>query len=195
MQLLHRHLDRLHRQYRGAEQPLGIRLAVIGEPAIVGAACGCRALRVFYRAEEKPKARIQEGRVDSVGVHVGDTRVWVKAAAPAFGVGYALGIDSSRACADRAESAEPNFLLAAAEVEGVVAFDLEDFAASFGNDQFGTIVAKSRVTVTFPQVRWFMNVTVCVDDVIFHCVHLARFVRNFAGLSAFRYGNYDIDMR
>src|SRR6266852_4977932 len=121
-------------------------------------------------------------------------------AAPTFRVGYTLRIDSSRACADRAESAEPNFLLAAAEVEGVVAFDLEDFAASFGNDQFGTIVAKSRVTVIFPQIGWFKNVTVSVDDVIFHCVHLARFVWDFAGLSAFRYsgfryGNYDIDMR
>src|SRR5260370_41468194 len=91
-----------------------------------------------------------------------------------------MGLDVSRECGGGSQSAERNFLLAAAEIEGVVAFDLEDFSAAFGNDQFGTIVAKSRVTVTFPQVRWFKNVTVSVDDLIFHCVHLARFVRDFA---------------
>src|SRR5439155_1570036 len=72
--LVDRQLDRLHRQHRDAEQPLGVRLAVIGQPAVVGAAHRGGKARVLDGAREQAETGIEEGGVDAVGIHVHEGR-------------------------------------------------------------------------------------------------------------------------
>jgi hypothetical protein len=70
--LLDRELDRLHRQHRDPEQPVGVGLAVIGEPTVIGAAHRGREPGLLNGAGEQAEARVEESGVDPVGIHVND---------------------------------------------------------------------------------------------------------------------------
>jgi hypothetical protein len=74
-------------KHRHPKQPIGVRLAVIGEPAVVGAIQRRREFRVLDPAEAEAEARIQERSVDTVEVHVGDALVRVETARPTLFVG------------------------------------------------------------------------------------------------------------
>src|SRR5262249_32906286 len=56
----------------------------------------------------------------------------------------------------------------ASEVDSIVAFDNEDFAAIFGGYEPWACRAELRIDVTLPQVGWFEDVTIGVDDVVIH---------------------------
>ena len=84
--LLDGELDRLHRQHGHAEEAVGIGLAVVGEPAVVGAAHGGGQLGLLDRAGEEADARIEERGVDAVQVHVGNAGVRIEAALAAVDV-------------------------------------------------------------------------------------------------------------
>ena len=101
-----REIDILHRQHRHAEQPVRIGLAVIGEPAVIGTAHRGGELRIVDRAGEQPDARVKEGGIDTVGIHVRDARVRVEAAGLAVLVGHRVGLDDALARADRADTAD-----------------------------------------------------------------------------------------
>ena len=168
-------LDRgLHRQHRRPEQPVGVRLAVIREPAVVGAAGRRRGVRVFHPAQEQSEARVEEGGVDSFAVHVDDARVRIETALAPFEVRHA-GVDLAVARADRAEHAERRRLLAAAPQAEVEAFVDEEALVAFGvDDEFGAVVAVLGIDVPFPQIGRLQDVAVRVDDVVFtgHHIHL-----------------------
>ena len=106
--LVDRELDRLHRQHRDPEQAVGIGLAVIGEPAIVGAAHPGREAGILDGAGEQPEARVEESGVDAVGIHVDDAGVRVEPALLPFGIFEGVGLDRALPDADRAEAADPS---------------------------------------------------------------------------------------
>jgi len=63
--LLDRGLDRLHGQHGDAEQAVGVGLAVVGEPAVVGTAHRTGQAWILDRTDEQAEARIEEGRIDA----------------------------------------------------------------------------------------------------------------------------------
>ena len=104
--LLDREVDRLHRQHRDPEQPVGIRLAVIREPAVVGAAHRGGEVGILDRAGEQAEARVEERGVDPVSVHIDDAGVRVEPALAPVGIFQAVELDLALPDADRAEAAD-----------------------------------------------------------------------------------------
>ena len=156
-----RELDRLQWQHRHPEEPVGIRFAVIGEPAIVGAAGRRRELGVVDRTREQPEARIQKRRVDAVGIHVGDAGMRVEPAGLAVLIRHRVGLDHALSrpdCADPAD-AEP-------AVADRVLLDDEAFLAVLALDDARRPVAEFRVDVLVPQIERLEDVAVGVDDVV-----------------------------
>src|SRR5262245_43619330 len=152
--------NRLHRQHRDAEQAIRIRLAVIGEPAVVRAAHRGGEGGFGHRAGEEADARIEEGGVDPVEVHVRNPRVRVEAAAPAIDVFHGALIDRALPGPDGADHAEA---LGAAED---LALDEQAFLAVGVDDDPRRPVAEARVDVLVPQVYGLEDVTVGVDDLV-----------------------------
>ncbi len=159
--LLDRMLDRLHRHHRDAEQPVRVGLAVIGEPAVVGAAQRARQLRVVHRAGEQPHARIKKGGVDAVEVHVGDALVRVEPAGAALIVFHLGRLDRALA---RPDTADPAHALLAAEQ---LALDVELLGAGRGiDDKPRRPVAEFGVHVFVPEIERLQDVPIGIDDVI-----------------------------
>ena len=153
-------LNRLHRQHCDAEQPIGVRLAVIGEPAVVGAAQCSGEIRIVDRAGEEPHARIEEGGVDAVEVHVGDALMRVEPAGPAFLVFHRLGGHDTLA---RADPADPAHALLAPEH---LLLDQQHLLAVAVDHQLRRTVAVGRIEIVLPQGERLQNVAVGVDDVV-----------------------------
>src|SRR5215831_15420652 len=101
-----RKIDILHRQHRNAEQPIRIRLAIVGEPAVVGAAGRSGKLRIVDRAGEQPEAWIEKGGIDAVGIHVRDPLVRIEPAWLAVLVFHRIGGDDPLTRTDRANDAD-----------------------------------------------------------------------------------------
>ncbi len=161
LHLLDRVLDRLHRHHRDPEQPVRVRLAVIGEPAVVGAAQRARQLGVVHRAGEQPHARIEERGVDAVEVHVGDALMRIEPAGAALVVFHLGRLDRALA---RADAADPAHALLAAEQ---LALDVELFGAGRGVDnEPRRPVAELRVHVFVPEIERLQDVPIGIDDVI-----------------------------
>ena len=159
--LLDGQVDRLHRQHRHPEQPIGIGLAVVREPAIVGAAHPGREPRLLHRAREEAHARVEEGGVDAVQVHVRDAGVRVEPAGAPFHVLHrGFGGHLTLPGPDGADDAEA--LLAAQDLS----LDEEALLAVGVDDDPGRPLAKARVDVLVPDVHRFEHVAVGVDDVV-----------------------------
>src|SRR5438093_2550215 len=158
--LVDRQLDRLHRQHRDPEEALGIRLAVIGEPAVVGAAHRGGKAGILDGAREQAETGIEEGGIDAVGIHVDDARVWVEPAPAPFGIFQRAGLDDSLPDADGAQAADP------ARIAQQLAFDAQAFLAVFVDDKPRPALAEFGIDVLVPQIERLEDVTVRVDYVV-----------------------------
>ena len=78
--LLDRQLDRMQGQHGDAKEAIRIGLAVIRQPAVVGMVQRMHEPRILDASEGQSDARIEERRVDAVGIHVGDACVRIEAA-------------------------------------------------------------------------------------------------------------------
>ena len=65
-------------------------------------------------------------------------------------------------------------LLAAAEIDRVVMLDAENLETFGRGYQLRTTLAELRFDILLPQIGRFENMTIRVDDVVFHDVHLAH---------------------
>src|ERR1700704_3399170 len=154
--LVDRQLDRLHRQHRDPEQALGVRLAVIGEPAIVGAAHRGGEAGILDGAREQADTRIEEGGVDAVGIHVDDARVRVEPALAPLGIFQGVGLDDPLSDADGTQAADPP------RIAQHLAFDAQAFLAVFVDDEPRPALAEFGIDVLVPQVEGLEDVTVGV---------------------------------
>ena len=155
-----RQIDRLQWQHRHTEQAVGIRLAVIGEPAVISAAGRSGELGVMDRAGEQAEARIEEGGVDAVGIHIRDALVRIEPARLAVLILHRV-VDDTLPGADRADPAD-----AALAVADRVLLDDEPLFAVLLLDDPRRPVAERRVDVFVPEVQRLEDVTVGVDDVV-----------------------------
>ncbi len=156
-----REVDRLHRQHRDAEEAVGVGLAVIGEPAVVGAAGRGGQFGVVDRAGKEAEARIEKGGVDAVGIHVGDAGMRVEPARLAVLVFHRVGGNDALPRPDPADppDAEP-------PVADRVLLDDEPLLAVVAHDDARRPVAKFRVDVLVPKIERLEDVTVGIDDVV-----------------------------
>src|SRR5207245_2823830 len=161
--LVDRQLDRLHRQHRDPEQALGVRLAVIGKPAVVGVAHRGGEAGILDGAGEQAEARIEEGGVDAVGIHVDDARVRVETAFASFGVFQGAGLDDALSGAHGTQATDPP------RITQQLAFDAQAFLAIVVDDEPRPALAEFGIDVLVPQVEGLEDVAVGVD-----CVVLAR---------------------
>jgi hypothetical protein len=142
------------------KEAIRIGLAVVGEPAVVGAAHRRGERGLAHRAREEPHRRVEEGGVDAVEVHVGDPRVRVEAArAPVHELHRRL-VHLALPGADGADDVQP-FLAAQHLV-----FDEQALLAVGVDDDLGSAVAEAGVDVLVPDVHGLEDVTVGVDDVV-----------------------------
>ena len=158
--LLDRRVDRLHRQHGDAEQAVGIGLAVVGEPAVVGAAHRGGEGGIADRAGEQAEAGIEEGGVDAVEIHVGDAGVRIEAALASVLVVHRVGRDDALARADAADAAE-----AGAAAEDLV-LQQQALLAVLVLDQLRRALAVLRVHVVVPQRERLEHMPVGIDDVV-----------------------------
>src|SRR5579883_690828 len=171
--LFDRQFDRLQWQHRHPEQPVGIGLAVIGEPQIVGMAHRSREFGVVDRAGKQAKARIKESRIDAVGIHIGDALMRVEAAGLAVLVLHRVSGDHALARADRADAADTEL-----RVADRMLFDNQPLLAIFALDDFWRPVAELGRHVLVPEVERFENMAVGVDDVVLVAHYPAPFTVN-----------------
>src|SRR5208282_6738238 len=101
-----REVDRLQWQHRDTEQAVRIGLAIIGEPAVVGATRRSGELRVMYGAGEQAEARIKEGGIDAVQIHIGDALVRIEPTGLTVLVCHRVALDDTLPRADRADPAD-----------------------------------------------------------------------------------------
>ena len=167
-QLLGRQFDRLHRQHRDPEQPVGVRLAIIREPAVVGAAHRGGQFGVLDRAGEQTEAWVEERGVDPVEVHVHDAGVGIEAALAPVGVFQAVEPDLALPDADRPQAAD------AARITQQLAFDGEPFLAVVVDDEPRPAFPERGLDIVVPQRERLENVAVGVDGFIgpCHCLFL-----------------------
>ena len=156
-----RKVYRLHRQHRDAEQTVGIGLAVIGEPAIVGTAGRRRQLGVMDRPGKQAEARIEEHGVDAVGIHIGDAGMRVEPARLAFLVFHGIGSNDTLSGANRADPANAD-----PPVADLVLLDDEALLATVVLDDPRRPVTEFRVDVVVPKVERLEDVAIGIDDVI-----------------------------
>src|SRR5205085_12475056 len=136
-------------------------LAVIGEPAVVGAAQRARQRRIVHGAGEKTHARIEKGGIDPVQIHVGDALVRIEAAGAALIVFHLRRLDRALPRADAAYAAHP--LLTAEQLT----LDIELFLAGLRiDDEARRAVAILGIHVIVPEIERLQDVTIGVDDVI-----------------------------
>ncbi len=155
-----RQLDRLHRQHRDPEQPLRIGLAIIGEPAVIGAAHRGRHRRVIDRAGEEPEARIEKSGVDAVEIHVLDAGMRIEPALFPLGKFQAVELDCALADADRAEAADPP------RIAEQFAVDAHALLAVLVDHHARPALAKRRVHILLPQRERLEDMTIGIDRVV-----------------------------
>src|SRR6267143_1333887 len=158
--LVGRQLDRLHRQHRDPEEALGIRLAVIGEPAVVGAAHPGGQAGILDGAGEQAETGIEEGGIDAVRIHVDDARVRVEPAFAPLGIFQRASLDDSLPGADGPQAADPP------RIAEQLAFDAQALLAVFVDDKPRPALAELGIDVRVPQVERLEDVTVRVDYVV-----------------------------
>src|SRR5438445_12878719 len=103
-------------------------------------------LRVLDTSERQPDARIKEGSVDAVGIHVGDACVRIEAALAAFIVGHRIVADDAVTGADRAERSKT---FAPAKR---LAIDAQALLAVRVDKQARRPITKARIDVVLPQI-------------------------------------------
>ena len=140
---------------------VGIGLAVIGEPPVIGAAHRSRQHRIMHRAGEQPHARIQKGGIDAVQIHVRNPLMRIEAAGAPVLIAHGLGRDHALPCAD---PADPAHTLPAAED---LLLDQQPLLAVLVDDELGRAVAKGRVDVVVPQSERLQDMAVRIDDVVY----------------------------
>src|SRR6516162_7589955 len=140
-----RQIDILHRQHRNAEQPIRIGLAIVGEPAVVGAAGRSGKLRIVDRAGKQPEAWIEKGGIDAVGIHVGDPLVRIEPAWLAVLVFHRIGGDDPLTRTDRANGADAAF----ARAYRVLRYD-EPFPAVYALDDARRPIAEFWIHIVIP---------------------------------------------
>src|SRR5712692_5116735 len=158
--LVDRQIDRLHRQQRDPEQAFGIRRAVVGEPAVVGAAHRGGKTRILDGAGEQAETWIEEDGIDAVGIHVDDARVRVEPAFAPLGILQGAGLDDALPDADGTQAAD------AARVAQQLAFDAEAFLTVFVDDEPRPALAELGIDIPVPQVERLEDVAVRVDHVV-----------------------------
>ncbi len=161
-----RQIDRLQGQHRDAEQAVGIGPAIIGEPAVVGAAGRGGEFRVVDRTGEQAEARVEKGGIDAVVIHVRDALVRVEAAGLAVLVGHRVGLDDALPRADGTDPAD-----AGAAVADRMLLDDQPLLAVLALDDARRPVAEFRIDVFVPQIERFEDVGVRVYHVVsvLHC--------------------------
>src|SRR6516225_6499249 len=180
--LCDREVDRLQRQHSDTEQAVRIGLAIVGEPAVVGSARRSGELRIMYGPRKQAEARIKEGGVDAIGVHVGDALVRVEPAGLAVLVGHRVGLDDTLPRPYRADPA--NAELAVADH---VLLDDEPLLAVLALFDPRRPVAELRIDIFVPKVQRLEDVPVGIDDVVgathmpapFGCVARPKTKRSF----------------
>jgi len=143
------------------EQTVWVGAAIIGEPAVVSPADRSGQRRVVNRAGKQPEARVEEGRVDAVRVHIGDALVRIEAAGLAVLVLHRVGGDDALTRPDPTDTAD-------AALGGADRMLLDDktLLAVFALYDTRRAIAEIGIHVEIPQVEWFEDVAVGVDDVI-----------------------------
>src|SRR5215831_14878294 len=159
--LLDRVRHRWHWQHRHAEQPVGVGTAVIGKPAVIGAAQRGGEVGVVHGAGKEPHAWIEKGGVDAVEIHVGDALVRVEPARPALLISQLGRRDSALPRADAADAAE-----AALRVTGRALLNDQPALTALLLDKAWRPIAVLGVGVFVPQVERLQDVAVGVDDVV-----------------------------
>src|SRR6266850_2196987 len=140
--------------------PEGLVVRVVQHAAVVRIGPQEPGAHAELLPREEAHARIEEGRVDAVEVHVGDAGVGIEAAAPAIDVFHLALFHGALAGPDRADDAEA---LRAAED---LALYEQAFLAVGVDDDPGRAIAEARVDVLVPQVHGLEDVTVGVDDLV-----------------------------
>src|SRR5262249_48164984 len=131
-----------------------------GQPAVVRAAHRGGEAGLGHRAGEEADARVEEGGVDPVEVHVGNPCVRVEAAAPTLDVFHGALVDHALSGPDGADHAET---LRATED---LALDQQAFLAVGVDDDPRRAISEAGVDVLVPQVHGLEDVTVGVDDLV-----------------------------
>src|SRR6516162_7957074 len=104
-------------------------------------------LRVLDPSKGQPNARIEEGGVNPVGIHVGDAGVRVEAALAAFLVGHRVVANYPVTGADGTERSE-----ASAPAKGL-AIDAQTLLAVIVDKQARRPIPKVRFDVILPQIQ------------------------------------------
>jgi len=129
----------------GTEQPIRIGLAIVGEPAVVGATGRSGKLRIVDRAGKQPEAWIEKGGIDAVGIHVGDPLVRIEPAWLAVLVFHRIGGDDALTRTDRANGADA----ALAGADRVLRYN-EPFPAVFALDDARRPIAEFGIHILIP---------------------------------------------
>src|SRR5580704_6485100 len=103
--------------------------------------------RILDPAERQPDARIKEGRVDAVGIHVGDARVRIEATLLALFVCHRVVADDAVAGADRAKSAKTS---APAKRPAV---DAQTLLAVLVDEEARQPVTEAWIDIFFPEIQ------------------------------------------
>ncbi len=117
--------------------------------------------RILDPSERQPDARIQERRVDAVGIHVGDAGVRVEAARLSFLVFHRVAGDDTLPRADRADPSD-----AALPVADRVFLDDQALLAALHLLDARCPIAEFRVDVIVPQIERLEDMTIGVDHVV-----------------------------
>src|SRR5262249_49937689 len=96
----------LNGRHGNDEKQKRIRLAIVGEQAVVGAAGRGGKLRIVDRAGKQPETWIEKGGIDAVGIHVGDPLVRIEPAWLAVLVFHRIGGYDALTRTDRANGAD-----------------------------------------------------------------------------------------
>src|SRR5436309_5018006 len=137
-----------------------VRLAVIGKPAVVGVAHRGGEAGILDGAGEQAEARIEEGGVDAVGIHVDDARVRVETAFASFGVFQGAGLDDALSGAHGTQATDPP------RITQQLAFDAQALLAIVVDDEPRPALAEFGIDVLVPQVEGLEDVAVGVDYVV-----------------------------
>ena len=114
------------------------------------------------RAREQAEARIQEGGVDAVRVHVGDARMRVEPAGPAFLVFHRVGGNDALARADRADAADAELCIA----DRVLLDNQPLFAGLVVLEDARRPVAEFGIDVLVPEIERLQDMSIGIDDVV-----------------------------
>src|SRR6516165_3154090 len=157
MHLPDRQFDRMQGQHGYAKQTIGVRPAVIRQPAIVRMIERMHELGVFNTAEGQADARVEERRIDAVEIHVGYALVRVEPAGFAVLVGHRVVANDTVTSAYGAERCQAS---AAAKSPTV---DPQTLLAVLVNKQPRRAVAERLVDVVLPQIERFEDMPVGID--------------------------------